>query len=127
MNVLKSTFGYAEKVYGVNDPANKIKIQIDAKKKQEILNDHEIALIREYCLQNPDYFTVAFDLSLLTGIGLGELCALQCGDVDLENRIIHINKVAQKIVDNNGKSYIILRFTAYRSGNKRYSDTRNGC
>ena len=53
-----------------------------------------------------DYISITIDnkklgimIAMLTGIRLGELCALKWGDIDLENRIITVNKTLQRIKD----------------------------
>ena len=41
--------------------------------------------------------TLGYAISLCTGIRIGELCALQWNDIDLQNRMIRINKTLQRI------------------------------
>lgn len=50
-------------------------------------------LIRRYL----DCETLGYAISLCTGMRIGELCALKWEDIDLANRLIHINKTLQRI------------------------------
>ena len=92
VGVIKSAFKYAEKIYGIKNPAVFITVPKTEKKEIEILSDTEINQIKNYCRNNPDYFAVIYDLCLSTGIRIGELCALKCGDIDFENGILTIQK-----------------------------------
>ena len=74
------------------------------KKEIEVLSDLEVMKIKEYCNKNPDYFTVIYDLCLSTGIRIGELCALQCEDIDFENGILTIRKTIQRVKNNDNSS-----------------------
>lgn len=44
-----------------------------------------------------DCETLGYAISLCTGMRIGELCALKWEDIDLANRLIHINKTLQRI------------------------------
>lgn len=101
IGVLKSAFKYAEKIYGINNPTNFVTLPKQEKKDIEVLTDEEIHKIRSYCSENPDYFSMVYDLSISTGIRIGELCALKCGDIDFENGIMTIKKTVQRVKNNN--------------------------
>ncbi len=106
VGVLKSAFKYAEKIYGIKNPANFITIPKSNKNETETLTDLETKTIKEYCQHNYDYFALIYDLCISTGIRIGELCALQCNDIDFENRILTVRKTVQRIKndDNFSKS-----------------------
>ena len=53
--VLKSSFKYAEKIYGIKNPANFITIPKSNKNEIETLTDSEIKTIKGYCQRNYDY------------------------------------------------------------------------
>ena len=112
IGVLKSVFKYAEKIYGIKNPTSFITIPKVEHKEIEVLTEQEIKSIAKYCKNNPDYFSVAYDLCLSTGIRIGELCALQCEDIDFENGILIIRKTIQRIKNDNlsesGKTKVII-------------------
>lgn len=47
-------------------------------------------------ITNPDLLT-AFDILFYCGLRLGELMALTAGDIDLENKVMHITKSLQRV------------------------------
>jgi len=112
VGVIKAAFKYAEKIYGIKNPAAFITVPKTEKKKIEVLSDLEIMQIKSYCENNPDYFAVIYDLCLSTGIRIGELCALQCDDIDFENSILTIQKTVQRVKNNdsmaNCKTKVII-------------------
>lgn len=58
-------------------------------------NQHEYLL---YIIgKNLESESLGYAISLYTGIRIGELCALKWEDIDLDNRIIKINKTLQRI------------------------------
>ncbi len=101
VGVIKSAFKYAEKIYGINNPTNFITVPKTEQKEMEVLTDKEIIAIRKYCSDNPDYFSLVYELCLSTGIRIGELCALKCEDIDFENGILIIRKTVQRVKNKN--------------------------
>lgn len=104
VGVLKSAFKYAEKIYGIKNPAAFVTVPKAEKKEIEVLTDEEIAAIRKYCANHPDYFEIVYELCLSAGIRIGELCALQLEDIDFEEGILTIRKTVQRIKNNNASS-----------------------
>lgn len=104
VGVIKSAFRYAEKIYSIKNPAAFITIPKTEKKEIEVLSDLELMQIKEYCNKNPDYFAVIYDLCISTGIRIGELCALQCEDIDFGNGILTIRKTIQRVKNNDNSS-----------------------
>ncbi|MBR1445377.1 MAG: site-specific integrase [Firmicutes bacterium] len=106
VTLIKTVFRYAEKLYGMKNPAEFITIPKADKKEIEVLTEDEIRIIKNHCTKNNDYFKVVYDLCLSTGIRLGELCALQCSDIDYENKLLTVRKTVQRVKSNdkNGKN-----------------------
>lgn len=70
------------------------------KEKREeirILSREEQSQFIEYLLIDMDSCRFGILLALLTGMRIGEICALQWSDISLENRTIHITKSLQRI------------------------------
>ncbi len=97
VGVLKSAFKYAEKVYGIKNPAAFVTMPKAEKKETEVLTDEEMAAIRKYCAEHPDYFEAVYELCISTGIRIGELCALQFEDIDFAEGTLTIRKTVQRI------------------------------
>ena len=53
-------------------------------------------------LSAPDGTGVAVLLALNTGLRLGELCALQFGDIDLKSGVVRVSKTVQRIPGEGG-------------------------
>ncbi len=101
VGVLKSAFKYAEKVYGIKNPAAFVTMPKAEKKETEVLTGEEMAAIRKYCAEHPDYFEAVYELCISTGIRIGELCALQFEDIDFEEGTLTIRKTVQRIKKDN--------------------------
>ncbi|MBR1444795.1 MAG: site-specific integrase [Firmicutes bacterium] len=106
VTVIKTVFRYAEKLYGMKNPAEFMIIPKTDKKEIEVLTENENETIKKYCSENNDYFSLVYELCISTGIRLGELCALQCSDIDFENEILTVRKTVQRVknVDSDSKS-----------------------
>ncbi len=95
---------------------NNINIKINLpkveSKKIETLKINEISIVENVAKKTDDVKIFAILLVLFTGIRIGELCALTWQDIDLNNKIIHINKtlirVKNKDSNNSMKTKIIL-------------------
>ena len=65
--------------------------------ESKVLLEDESACIKEYLLQKNDTYALGILLCRSTGIRIGELCALQWKDIDLEKRILTVSKTVQRI------------------------------
>ena len=70
---------------------------ISKKKKIEILTRSEQKLLFDYILSNDKQKYSGVILCLMTGIRIGELCALKWTDIDLKKRIIIVGKTLQRV------------------------------
>ena len=70
---------------------------ITKKKKIQILSRNDQKSIINYIFENDKQKYSGVILSLLTGLRIGELCALKWTDIDLKKRIIIVNKTLQRI------------------------------
>lgn len=62
-----------------------------------LLDGKEQADLQEYISHNQNKATLGVALSMTTGIRIGELCALQWQDIDLEKRILTVRKTMQRV------------------------------
>ncbi|MBR1432372.1 site-specific integrase [Ruminococcus sp.] len=108
--LLKSVFRYGNRVYGLKNPADGIVMPKRAKPEITILNSAEQARLLASINGIPDLTSIGITLALYTGIRIGELCALQWKDIDLDNRIINVKKTIQRIQsdDSTKKTKVVI-------------------
>jgi integrase len=63
----------------------------------QILSISEIRWLVQKILSDLNNRNAGIVVTLFTGIRIGEVCALQWKDIDLENEILHINKTVQRV------------------------------
>lgn len=81
---------------------------ITKKKKIQILSRNDQKSIINYIFENDKQKYSGVILSLLTGLRIGELCALKWTDIDLKKRIIIVNKTLQRICFKDKESKITI-------------------
>lgn len=95
--LLKSILNYATRQKWIQQQDYdiiKFKVTI---KPIEVFTEDEVALIEQKIIETPILPYVGILLSLSMGLRIGEICALRINDIDLENRVIHIDKTLQRI------------------------------
>ena len=99
VTVTKAIFRYARESEGVKTAdLSKIKVK-SGKKEMRILSVAEQKKIEKYCEEDQSRKSIGVILCLYTGIRIGELCALKWKDIDLEERVIHVNRTVYRIQD----------------------------
>ena len=113
--ILKSVLKYISKHYGV-ELIDVIMPKYTAKEIR-ILSKEEQRVLYEYLVENIDNFKFGVLLALMTGLRVGEVCALRVSDVSLTERVVTVRETMQRIKNLNGdsaKTKIVL--TAPKSG-----------
>lgn len=95
--LLKTILKYAVKHYHIKNPMDNIELPKKRKPEITILDESEQMKLQDYISNNHNYSTLGTALSMTTGIRIGELCALQWKDIDLEKRILTVRKTMQRI------------------------------
>ena len=96
--VIKQIVKYAEESY-------QIKVQFSVKQFAvkptptpiSLLTRSEAQALTRFLIEEPDNCKTGVLLCLYTGIRLGELCALQWGDISLSEGTVNVSKTAQRI------------------------------
>lgn len=101
--LMKSIYKYAVKKYHIFNPMNGILLPKKKKIETKLLDDAEQIMLQKYINNNHNLSTLGTAISLTTGIRIGELCALQWSNVDLEKRVLTVNKTIQRIQDQTDK------------------------
>lgn len=95
--LLKTILKYAVKHYHIKNPMDNIELPKKKKAEITILDESEQTKLQDYISKNHNHSTLGTALSMTTGIRIGELCALQWRDIDLEKRILTVRKTMQRI------------------------------
>ena len=83
--------------------------EIDIKKPSymqseiNVFTEVEYSKLKSYLSVGKDNSKLGIMIATLTGIRLGELCALKWENIDLENGVMYINKTIQRVNRNDGK------------------------
>lgn len=93
---LKAMFNYAVDYMGLQKNPCKKNIGSRKTKKLNFWTPEEYKMFIEQCKDNIGYYTM-FEILYYTGMREGELLALTIGDIDFQNKLIHINKTRYRI------------------------------
>lgn len=100
MIMLRSVLEYGELEFDLPNAAKHITLPRSQRNDISVFDELEIRRIRNGAdLQNSVELGIV--LTLFTGLRIGELCALQWGDLDLETQFIHITKTLFRIANSN--------------------------
>ncbi len=100
--VLRTVLKYAGSQLPGGLPAIEIAYPKEPKKEARVLDPEEQRRFVAYLQEDMDACKFGVLLALLTGIRLGELCALRWENVSLKNRTIHVGATMQRLRDYEG-------------------------
>ena len=95
--MMKSVFRYAHKVYNIKNVFDGIIMPKSFKADVKLLSDTELLKLKKHLVSKNDLTSIGILMSLLTGLRIGELCALKWEDIDLNKRMLTVNKTIQRI------------------------------
>ena len=99
-------FAIEEGVYNTQKkPINKPR---SIKKDITILSSEDTEKIEKISKEKRDLVWLGTYLALHTGMRIGEVCALSWSDIDLNEKVIHINHSLTRVLDASNKTKIIL-------------------
>ena len=93
-NTLKTAYSLGMISEYVGD---KIKRPRASEKKVECFSMSEQKKIEQYILSNENTRFFGVLLCLYTGLRIGELCGLKCGDIDFDNGTLTVSRTVQRI------------------------------
>lgn len=113
--IINQTLKYGHEHYGY--PMIKLKNKTVRKKDKtiEIMNHTEQAKLISYLYSNLDISKAGILLCISTGLRLGEICSLKWEDIDLNQKLIHVNRTVQRIAVKNKATKTELMITAPKS------------
>ena len=81
-------------------------------KEMRVLSLSEQTQLTEYLLTEMDSCKFGVLLALLTGMRIGEICALHWGDIDLKDKVIHVHATMQRVKNiaeaGDGKTAVVI-------------------
>lgn len=87
----------------------------DKRKKVEVINHSEQAVLIHYLHKETDASKAGILLCIFTGLRLGEICSLKWEDIDFEQMIIHVNRTVQRVTTDGNKRRTVLIITEPKS------------
>lgn len=97
VNIIKNTLTYAEN-YGFQSKCKcELLIVRNSFKPIRVLNKNEEKALLNTLESDTDIFKLGILISLLTGVRIGELCALRWEDVDFKECVISVNRTMQRV------------------------------
>lgn len=108
--LMKSVFKYASHTYHVFNPMDGLIMPKKHKTEIRLLTQSEENRLMQIVMQNQNLTTLGIALAKMTGLRIGELCALKWKDIDLEKRNLTVRKTLQRIQVKGGnqKTKLIL-------------------
>lgn len=97
MLVMKAVLAYAAENRMCVPLQSKISKPQAIAKELPVLTQNEQKLLVNMCLTQIDETKVCVLLSLYAGLRIGEICALEWEDLDLENCLIHVRKTVSRV------------------------------
>lgn len=97
LTVLKSVLKYCRRQIGSGFPDIEVIYPKEPKKEMRVLTLEEQSKFVQYLHRDMDKFKFGILLALLTGMRIGEICALRWKDVSLEEKTIHVSSTMQRL------------------------------
>lgn len=85
-------------------------------KKPQIFNENEVETIIRKAKEADEEYIFGIYLCLYTGLRIGEICALQWGDIDIERNVIKVSKTISRLYDKQNKTQIHIDRPKTESG-----------
>ncbi len=113
--VIKSITKFAHTRLGYADKAELLSLPKCEKKERKMLSFSQQNLLISYLSKSVSPSDLGIFIAAVTGIRIGELCALRWSDIDLEKRIIAVRKTMQRIKNIGGRTATKIVITAPKS------------
>lgn len=101
--VLRSVLKYTSMFFPGMLPQIEINYPQKNKKEMRVLSPEEQSMFVEYLTEEMDTCKFGLMLALLTGMRIGELCALQWKKISLKEKTLYVNATVQRICNLDGE------------------------
>ena len=108
VSILKAIIKYSEKEFKRKLNPEEAIVPKTNKREVAILSKKEKRKIERYCKESGTLRDIGILVCLYTGVRVGEICALKWKNIDLDKKMIYIEKTMQRIVKKGDKSKIIV-------------------
>lgn len=102
-SLFRSILQYANRNGWCNENLSQFSLPMLQHEPIQILTKYDQKRLENWAISRLSFSTSGILLSLYTGIRIGELCALQWGDIDLKNNILNIKRTLLRIYDIDSK------------------------
>lgn len=119
LTVFKALLTYAQEEYGFRLSLKNVSLPKAEKKKPHKMNDEQQNRLVGYVKKHMDLTGLGVLLSLFMGLRIGELCGLKWGDIDIEHKLLHVNRTVQRICKQNGNRKTKLVITEPKSSHSK--------
>ena len=113
--LLKSIFKFAAQNYAIKNPMDGVVMPKKARNEVKLLSSEEQKQLEKHIKTHHNLTSLGIAIAKSTGLRIGELCALQWGDIDFEKRILTVSKTIQRIQVKNGSRKTKLVITDPKS------------
>lgn len=128
ISVLRSVIQYAANLgYTCSFDPQAVRVR-QHPRELRILSRRDQAELYAYLYKNPTYYNVAILICLLTGLRVGEVCALCWEDISFSEHTIYVHKTVQRIQDNaspDRKTKVVITAPKSASGKRRIPIPQN--
>ena len=115
ITLLKSLFRYAVKKFHIANPMEEVEFKREKTPEIRLLDADEETRLGRFLAENPSRTAMGITLCKVTGLRIGELCALTWNDIDLKKRILTVRHTIQRIQTENGLKKTKLIITEPKS------------
>ena len=107
LTVLKGILKYIEKKYNYDYKLELISMPRYNQTEIKTMENSEMERLKTHCLNSLDYKEIGIAICLLTGMRIGEICALKWENIDLDNKLIYIKVNMQRVYIGKKKTKIV--------------------
>lgn len=97
VTIVRSSLHAACRRFGMAEPAMEIYYPSSQRRTVAVLTERQQEALVLTALRAPDGRTAGILISLYTGLRIGEICALQWRQIDLEHGVVSVQKTIQRI------------------------------
>jgi len=108
--LMKSVYRYANREYNIKNVIDGISLPRKPKSEITVLSGSEQKRLEVYIRNDQSSTSLGCAIALYTGLRIGELCALKWEDIDIQKRILTVNKTIQRIqcFDGTARTKVII-------------------
>ncbi len=100
--ILKAILHYTAKQFPAGFPSIEVRYPKESKKEMRVLTPEEQRLFMAYLQEDMDECKFGILLAMLTGLRIGELCALHWKDISIQNRTLRVTATMQRLPNSEG-------------------------